>query len=67
MTSRAEDPDDHEFMTVVEIAAAMRVSRATVYRLVHDGQLPRMRVGKVLRVPRQAVLDYMRNSYLGNA
>lgn len=30
------DQDGSEFLTVAEIALRMRVSRATVYRLVHD-------------------------------
>ena len=28
------------FMTVAEVAAVMRVSKMTVYRLVHSGELP---------------------------
>jgi excisionase family DNA binding protein len=52
----------HQFMTVVEIAATMRVSRATVYRLLHAGQLPSMRVGGSLRIPREAVETYVRTS-----
>ena len=49
---------------MVEIAALLRVSRATVYRLVHDGRLPGMRVGKVMRVPRRAVQEFMHDAYL---
>ena len=67
MTTPDEESALHPFMTVVEIAALMRVSRATVYRLLHDGRLPRMRVGKVMRVPRQAVRDFMHNAYLDDA
>jgi excisionase family DNA binding protein len=52
----------HQFMTVTEIAAMMRVSRATVYRLLHAGHLPRIRVGRSLRVSRHAVETYMRIS-----
>jgi excisionase family DNA binding protein len=54
----------HQFMTVVEIAAMMRVSRAMVYRLLHAGHLPSIRVGRSLRVPRQAVETYVRTSTL---
>jgi excisionase family DNA binding protein len=54
----------HQYMTVVEIAAMMRVSRATVYRLLHAGDLPGIRVGRSLRVPRQAVETYMRTAAL---
>ena len=47
--------EPHPFMTVVEVAAALRVSRATIYRLVHGGVLPAVQVGKSVRVSREAV------------
>lgn len=53
------------FMTVAEVAALMRVSKMTVYRLVHSGELPAVRVGRSFRVPEQAVNDYLRESYHG--
>ncbi len=43
----------------------MRVSKMTVYRLVHAGDLVAMRVGRSYRVPERAVQDYLRHSYLG--
>ncbi|MCP2252877.1 DNA binding domain-containing protein, excisionase family [Prauserella aidingensis] len=50
-------------MTVAEVASLMRVSKMTVYRLVHSGELPAVRVGKSFRVPEQAVHDYLDNAY----
>ena len=52
-----------QFLTVAEVAATMRVSKMTVYRLVHSGELPAARVGRSFRVPRDAVQDYLRNAY----
>lgn len=43
------------FMTVAEVAELTRVSRMTVYRLVHSGELPAIRVGRSFRVPEAAV------------
>ena len=37
-------------MTVAEVAAAMRVSNMTVYRLIKSGELPALRVGKNYRL-----------------
>lgn len=51
------------FLTVAEVAAMMRVSKMTVYRLVHAGELPAARVGRSFRVPNDAVHDYLRNAY----
>jgi excisionase family DNA binding protein len=50
------------FLTVAEVAALMRVSKMTVYRLVHGGTLPAVRVGRSFRVPEQAVNDYLSSS-----
>jgi excisionase family DNA binding protein len=52
-----------KFLTVAEVAAAMRVSKMTVYRLVHNGELPAIRVGRSFRVPEDAVSEYLRKSY----
>lgn len=46
-------------LTVAEIATVMRVSKMTVYRLVHAGELPAVRVGRSFRVPEQSVHDYL--------
>ena len=51
------------FLTVAEVAAMMRVSKMTVYRLVHGGELPAARVGRSFRVPRHAVEEYLRSAY----
>jgi excisionase family DNA binding protein len=52
-----------KFLTVAEVAAAMRVSKMTVYRLVHAGELPAVRVGRSFRVPEDAVNEYLRKSF----
>ncbi|ONI82461.1 transcriptional regulator [Saccharothrix sp. ALI-22-I] len=51
------------FLTVAEVALVMRVSKMTVYRLVHSGELTAVRVGKSFRVPEKAVHEYLRNAY----
>ena len=40
-----------KFLTVAEVATLMRVSKMTVYRLVHSGELTAVRVGRSFRVP----------------
>jgi excisionase family DNA binding protein len=58
---------DVRFLTVAEVASMMRVSKMTVYRLVHNGELPAVRVGRSFRVPEQAVQDYLRTAYIETA
>ncbi|WP_409489948.1 helix-turn-helix domain-containing protein [Amycolatopsis sp. cmx-11-12] len=52
-----------QFLTVAEVATLMRVSKMTVYRLVHSGELPAVRVGKSFRVPEKAVHEYLQGAY----
>jgi excisionase family DNA binding protein len=48
---------DVRFLTVAEVAKLMRVSKMTVYRLVHAGELPAVRFGHSYRVPESAVTE----------
>ncbi|MCW2681232.1 MAG: binding domain protein excisionase family [Frankiales bacterium] len=49
-----------KFLTVAEVAAVMRVSKMTVYRLVHSGDLASVQVGRSFRIPERAVHDYLK-------
>ncbi len=73
--SRQDELDDPEqgqhrplvevnFLTVAETASVLRVSKMTVYRLVHSGHLPAIRVGRSFRVPEQAVHEYLRENWV---
>ncbi len=67
MASNERPLSEVRFLTVAEVAAVMRVSKMTVYRLVHAGELPAIRVGRSFRVPAQAVHDYLRDSFVETA
>src|SRR3954466_12948156 len=51
------------FLTVAEVASVMRVSKMTVYRMVHGGDLPAVRVGRSFRVTEEDVNEYLRKSF----
>lgn len=55
--------DQVRFLTVAEVAKLMRVSKMTVYRLVHAGELPAARVGRSFRVAEGDVHTYLENAY----
>ncbi|GAA1757888.1 helix-turn-helix domain-containing protein [Nostocoides vanveenii] len=56
-----------KFLTVAEVAAIMRVSKMTVYRMVHGGELPAIRVGRSFRVPADAVDAYLETAFIETA
>ena len=47
------------FLTIAEVAAQMRVSKMTVYRLVNSGELASMCLSRSYQVPAQAVREYL--------
>lgn len=47
------------FLTVAEVADLLRVSKMTVYRMVHSGDIPAVRVGRSFRVPQAAVEELL--------
>lgn len=48
------------FWTVEEIAAQLRVSKMTVYRLIETGEIDHIRVGRVYRVTEESLRAYLR-------
>lgn len=48
-----------ELRTVAEVAALLRVSNMTVYRLIRSGELPALRVGKSYRIRENDLDDYL--------
>jgi excisionase family DNA binding protein len=63
----AAELDDVRFLTVAEVAEMMRVSKMTVYRLVHSGELPAIRFGRSFRVPESAVASAVSNHIADSA
>lgn len=47
------------FLTVKELAELLRVSRRTAYMLVQSGEVPSVRVGGSIRIPRAALAEQL--------
>ena len=62
-SSPARDLKGVAFLTVAEVAALMRVSKMSVYRLIHAGELEAVRFGRSFRVPESAVHAYLRDAF----
>ncbi|MHA7200309.1 helix-turn-helix domain-containing protein [Arthrobacter alkaliphilus] len=57
----------NRFMTIAEVAEALRVSRMTVYRLVNSHAIHAVRFGRSYRVPESAVESYIEHSAVDEA
>ncbi|HEX2247608.1 MAG TPA: helix-turn-helix domain-containing protein [Arthrobacter sp.] len=57
--SREQNLDTGSFLTVSDVAARLNVSKMTVYRLVHSGEMPAVHIGHSFRINETAVADYL--------
>ncbi len=53
--------DDVNLLTVAEVADVLRLSRATVYRMVASGALPALKLGRSVRIPQVVVEQVVRH------
>jgi excisionase family DNA binding protein len=53
------EPPPETLYTVREVAGQLGVHPETIRRLIHDGRLDAVRVGRVLRVHKQAVDGFL--------
>ena len=53
----SKEPD--EILTVPEVAAYLRLSEATVYRLARSGEAPARRIGRSWRFSRAAIQQWL--------
>ena len=51
------------FLTVNEVADQLRISTMTVYRLIKNGDLPAVRIGKSYRLREDDVDAYLAKQY----
>jgi excisionase family DNA binding protein len=58
-----EDSASARFLTVTEVAAILRVSNMTVYRLINTGGLPAVRIGKSFRIREDDLNRYLTGQY----
>ena len=52
-----------KFLTVAEVAETLRVSRMSVYRLIHSGTLEAVQFGRSFRVSQAALDEYLKKAY----
>jgi excisionase family DNA binding protein len=64
MTGTSPSSASTRSLTVFEVAAMMRVSKRTVYRLVHDGHLEAAKVRGSFRIPGHALTGSLASSAL---
>jgi excisionase family DNA binding protein len=69
MSDATDQPTDSSsimgrFLTVAEVARALRISNMTVYRLINSGQIGAVRVGRGYRIPEDEIRRYLQRRYM---
>ena len=49
----------NEILTVKEAAALLKTSRQQIRRMIQNGELPAVKIGREWRISKNALLDYL--------
>lgn len=52
-------------LTVEELAEQLRIGRSSAYTLVKSRQIRSIRIGRTIRIPRNAVSEFIEGAQLG--
>ncbi len=50
---------EHEFLTTDEVLEYLRINARTVYRLIRNGELPAVRIGRQWRIRRNDLDEWL--------
>ena len=53
-------------LTVEEAARRLGIGRSLAWRLVRSGELPSVRLGRLVRIPEQSLTDWLKQRIRGN-
>jgi excisionase family DNA binding protein len=60
MTTQSQTASRPGLLTPAELAQFLGVGRTTAYRLIGSGQLPVLRIGRLVRVPFEGLQEWTR-------
>lgn len=52
--------DFPDVLTVQQLADILHISRHSAYHLLQNGQIRHRKVGRIYRIPKQAVADFLK-------
>lgn len=57
---------DDAVLTVPEVAQRLKISHDLAYRLIRDGSIPAIKLGRSIRVPRDRFEEWLQGSAKGS-
>ena len=52
--------DNNEIMKFEEVMEYLNIGKSTLYKLLRSGDITSFKIGKVWKIPRQSVEDYIK-------
>lgn len=49
----------HDVMTVEDLMEYLYIGRSSAYKLLQSGKIKAVKIGRIYRIPRQAVTEYL--------
>ena len=53
--------DNNEIIKFEEVMEYLNIGKSTLYKLLRSGEITSFKIGKVWKIPRQSVEDYIKN------
>ncbi|MCL6610096.1 MAG: helix-turn-helix domain-containing protein [Peptococcaceae bacterium] len=66
MIKHAEEHQNREFLTVEAFQRMLGISRAKAYETIHKPGFPVLRLGRAVRIPRQALMQWIEKQTKNN-
>ena len=57
---------DRLLLTVEEAAQRLGIGRSLAWRMVRSGELPSVRLGRLVRIPEQSLVDWLKRQVRGD-
>jgi len=54
--------DYPDLLTIEDLRKALDISRSMAYKLINDGKIEHFRIGKVIKIPKNLLIDFILNS-----
>ena len=57
----------NDLMNMSDIQNALGIGRTTAYRLINDGKIQHLRIGKTIKIPKRYLVDFVEKSCYNDA
>lgn len=54
-----------QLLTAEEVAGVMRVSKDLIYSMARDGEIPHVKLGRLVRIPKHQLIDWIETGEKG--